>query len=560
MPVGKRILLEFGIVCAIVAFVLCFGIAEAGIASGYVDPLLHAGAQDEAVYGHAAAVMIRTGHWLTPVFLERFMLNKPPLLMWTGAAAMSAFGIGPVALRVPDLIAGMLCCVLVYAWLRRWRPMPAAISGVVLLLGTPIFYSISRKFMADALLTLCIVAAMFLIAIDARWERRLTWVGFGLLSGAAIMTKSAAGLLPLLILGVYWLIAGSKERPQLRRILPALVIAVIVAAPWHIYQVLAHKDWFLAEYVRFQLLGSGLTAPSRYTEDTNFWFYLRTLLRTDPVVLVLSATSIPWVGMALKSGAERGTRVEARLMAAWAITAVVALGVFGSRAAYYLMPLLPVLALMSAAFSPIFRGRLAWPACALLVAFLGVKLWASDSIWSLNYGPKNVPGAAALDSYARLNRGNELVLVSPDDEFYASVLNLPKIRYAYLAPLDPTKTSAFFFDRGMILSADEFCSLDRLMPIYEQRLRAWKLPAYLHPEGTLIDAGSVAQLPSLIHCSSERDFMIPDALRDVATGAVVGTHWVSGSIDGKFFLLSNQTRRRPAGFIAPGTLVQVRRQ
>src|SRR5271163_3685008 len=85
------------------AVALGFAINSAGMASGYVDPLLHAGAQDEAVYGHAAARMVRTGHWATPIFLDRFMLNKPPLLMWAGAATMRLGGISPVTLRLPVL-------------------------------------------------------------------------------------------------------------------------------------------------------------------------------------------------------------------------------------------------------------------------------------------------------------------------------------------------------------------------------------------------------------------------------------------------------------------------
>jgi len=73
---------ELAAVGLLAAIALGFGIDGAGMASGYVDPILHAGAQDEAVYGHAAARMLRTGHWMTPIFLDRFMLNKPPLLMW----------------------------------------------------------------------------------------------------------------------------------------------------------------------------------------------------------------------------------------------------------------------------------------------------------------------------------------------------------------------------------------------------------------------------------------------------------------------------------------------
>src|SRR6202453_136975 len=121
------------------AIALGFGINGAGLASGYVDPILHAGAQDEAVYGHAAARMVRTGHWMTPIFLDRFMLNKPPLLMWAGASSMRLFGINPLALRLPVLLAGVLSCVLIYGWLRRSRSLPVAIVGVTLLLGMPAF-------------------------------------------------------------------------------------------------------------------------------------------------------------------------------------------------------------------------------------------------------------------------------------------------------------------------------------------------------------------------------------------------------------------------------------
>ena len=343
MGTRSRIGFELAAVAIIAASLLSFGITNVGMASGVVDPILHAGAQDEAVYGHAAARMVRTGYWMTPIFLDRFMLNKPPLLMWAGAASMRLFGINPLALRLPVLAAGVLCCVLIYCWLRRSRSMAVAISGAVLLLGTPLFHDMNRTFMTDGLLTLFVVAAMFVLATDPHCERRWTAIAFGALSGAAVMTKSAAGLLPLLILMVYWAFAGAKERPPLRKVLAAFAVAAIVAAPWHIYEFVVHRDWFIAEYIRFQLLGSGVTAPSRYTSDTNFWFYLRTLLRTDPLLLVLWMTSIPWVVIAWKRSN------QARLLAAWFITSGLCLGVFGTRAAYYLLPLLPVLVLMSVA-------------------------------------------------------------------------------------------------------------------------------------------------------------------------------------------------------------------
>jgi hypothetical protein len=140
-------------------------------------------------------------------------------------------------------------------------------------------------------------------------------------------------------------------------------VAAVVAAPWHIYEFAVHRDWFVAEYVRFQLLGSGVTAPSRYISDSNFWFYFRTLFRTDPILLVLWTTSVPWIAMAWKRD-----QVQARLLTAWFLTSALCLGLFGTRAAYYLLPLLPALALLTAEFSPLLRGKLAWVACAALMA------------------------------------------------------------------------------------------------------------------------------------------------------------------------------------------------
>jgi Dolichyl-phosphate-mannose-protein mannosyltransferase len=538
--IPNRIAIELAAIGLIAAIALSFGITSAGIASGYVDPLLHAGAQDEAVYGHAAARMVRTGDWMTPVFLDRFMLNKPPLLLWAGAASMRVAGIGPFALRLPVLAAGVLCCVLVYWWVRRTGSIPAALAAVVLLLGTPLFHAMNRIFMTDALLTLFVVAAMILVAADPLWEGRATAILFGALCGAAVMTKSAAGLLPLLMTAVYWALAGSKERPPLRKVLAAFAVAALVAAPWHIYQFVVHEDWFVAEYVRFQLLGSGLTAPSRYTGDSNFWFYLKTLFHTDPILLGLWATSVPWVVMAWR----REDKLQARLLATWFLVSALALGVFGTRAAYYLLPLLPALVLMSVEFSPLLRGRLAWFVCAALIVTFVVKV---------DYKAGAVPAASALDNYSRLRRTNELLIVSTDDEFYASVLDLPKVRYVYLTPLDATKTSEFFYRLGMIVTSDEFCSLPRLMPEYEQRLRAWKLPDSLHPEATLIDSGAVSKLAELIRCSPDRDFLIPEGLRTIAWNAAGATHnaWQSGG----FFLLSKTSIRRADDSVAPGTII-----
>jgi 4-amino-4-deoxy-L-arabinose transferase-like glycosyltransferase len=240
-----RIAAEIAIVSVLSIAALAFGVGSVGISGGPSAQILSFGAMDEAVYGHAAARIVRTGHVATPIFLDRLLLNKPPLLMWAGAASMWLFGISPLALRLPVVLAGAACCVLVYIWLRRSRPPTVALAGVVLLLGTPLFHTVARRFTTDVLLTLFLVAPLVVLLRDARLERRWSVMWFGVLSGAAIMTKSAAGLLPLLVLFGYWLVAGKESRPAVRRLVMACAVAAAVAAPWHVYQFIVHREWFV---------------------------------------------------------------------------------------------------------------------------------------------------------------------------------------------------------------------------------------------------------------------------------------------------------------------------
>lgn len=529
---------------------LGFGIQNAGLASGYVDPLLHARAQDEAVYGHAAANMVRTGHWLTPVFLDRLMLNKPPLLFWFGALTMRLLGIGPLVLRLTPIAAGILCCLLIYCWLRRSVPLTAALSGVLLLLSDAVFHAMARKFMTDILLTMLEIAALFVLSRDPRLARWSTPTLFGLLTGAAVLTKSAAGLLPLFVLVIY-LFLQRGSRPAANRIAIVVAAVVLVAGPWHLYQWMEHRDWFMAEYVRFQLIGSGFAAPSRYTSDSNIVFYLERLLQMDPVLLLLCCTGLPGL---VSSWSRTGDQSDARLLAAWSIAAFALLLIFGTRVAYYLLPLIPALVLLALRFSPLFRGRWAIPMCAILTVGFLIKAAQPDRPFGLDYRSKTVASAPALENYSRLRRANDLLIVSPDDEFYSSDLDLPKLRYVYLGTVDPTKTTMFFYTLGVNLSTTDFCRLDSLRPVYQQRLAEWGNPNAA-AIGTIVDAHASSDLADLIRCRPASDFFIPDPLRAAATEAGRSTHTAGQSTNGRFFLLANRSAQRPENVHATGAVV-----
>jgi 4-amino-4-deoxy-L-arabinose transferase-like glycosyltransferase len=208
---------------------------QSGIASVYCDPVSHIDGQDEAAYGREAIEMVTDGHWLTPTYLGRYVLNKPPLLQWLAGASIRVFGISAWALRVPSLVAAALVTALVFLLVWRIHSMAAAAGGVLLLISSHLFYVFARFAMTDMLLTLWLVTAMCVLVRDRALGRASSFWIFAVCSGAAIMTKGGAGLLPLIALVIHTVLASRDSRPGPARLVAVCAVTAAVALPWHLY-------------------------------------------------------------------------------------------------------------------------------------------------------------------------------------------------------------------------------------------------------------------------------------------------------------------------------------
>jgi hypothetical protein len=171
-------------------------------------------------------------------------------------------------------------------------------------------------------------------------------------------------------------------------------------------------------------------------------------------------------------------------------------------------------------------------------------------MWGLDFRQGlTAPSAPALDAYRRLDRGNELILVSPEDNLYSSVIDLPKVRYEWISPvIDESKTAGFFYFLGIIVSTGEFLHPAHTA-LYEQRLRDWHAPGF-DSLATVIMARSEQEVAETIRGSPDRDFFIPDNLALIADAA----HRKVRRGPGGFFLLSDHTLPRAKGPPRPGTL------
>jgi len=503
-----------------------WNISRNGIAQTYSDPIAHIRAQDEAFYTNAAIRITHDGDWLTPEFLGRPLFSKPPLLMWLSAVSMKVLGIGLFALRLPALLIGAAGVAAVFVWVARVGGIGTGLIAAALLALSSIWETFSRLAYTDVLAGGFAALALTSVAVDLNVEKRRTAILFGVFTGCAILAKSIAGLLPLLALALYCAIR--KQRPRYSYTLLAAI--VFVAAPWHIYQLIAHRQYFWAEYVQFQLLGVGTKGMPTGEFRQSPLFYLQRLARLDAVVLLFGI-----------AGVFRFRKEPSQILAlCWIGITGLAILSFQARNLPYLAFLLPGLCVL---------GGLAVTKPFYTAPVLAIAIAAKIFFTSLQPSAPPIEGAKAVRAYYDLHRDAELILAQPDDEFYSATIPLPHVRYAIV---DPGRLTArafpYYVPLGIVLTKEQFLHLPAFLPVYEQNLRKWSVPTTKAVGSTIL----LSNADDLSHLAASRpstDFYAP---ADWPLDRIEQTHEIWRYSDRRVFLLSRQAHYRIAPALPPG--------
>jgi hypothetical protein len=506
--------------------------ARVGLAGDYVDPISHIATQDEALYGHTAIAMAQSGDWLTPHFMGRLALYKPPLLIWFSAASARILGVSRLSLRLPIALLCALATGLIFLFAAELATWQSGVCAAILLSSNHVWHVLGGSCMTDGVLVALYVAAMYCLFSDPWLASRRCFWGFSAAVAGAILTKSIAGILPLGVLGLYWLSAPAKYKPAFLRVCMAGLLALALASPWFIYELAVHGRWFLAEHIGIEILGYGAGPAPQTSLENHALFYVIRMALTDPVLLAATLVAIPAFFIALRKRSH-----EATLLLCWVVVVAASVAVWQYRNASYLLPLVPALAIIGSSYGPFGNMRPGWWMVALAAAAFVLKAGAPSSPAGISFAGGTVqPLSPAVSSYCLRDRGNELILVGMDDDLYASVLPLARLRYALLQA--PSSDSRFFMDfasMGIILDTGQFNHLAQYEPGFRRQLHDWGIDSAA-PIGTLIIARSVAELSSMVQAHPESDFLIPERYRAAAAGDTA--HMLVDAVPGHFFLLS----------------------
>ena len=105
-------------------------------------------------------------------------VDKPPLALWVQALSVRAFGFSSWSMLVPQALMGVASVALVYDLTRRRFGRAAGFGAGLVLALTPVTVAISRHNNPDALLVLCVTAALWFL-VRGLEDGRTRWLVLG---------------------------------------------------------------------------------------------------------------------------------------------------------------------------------------------------------------------------------------------------------------------------------------------------------------------------------------------------------------------------------------------
>ncbi len=285
---------------------------------------------DEGRNAEVAREMARTGDLVVPHLAGLPYLDKPPLLFALGAAAISALGPTPLAVRLPAIVCSLIALALL-GWLASRRgEADRGAWAMGLTASAPLFAVIAAYVIFDMPLAAAVTAVWVLIADEV--ER-----GPDTKRRACLSLAIALGVLAKGPIMLAWAIGGSigaaalmRSRAPLRWLAwgPGWLIVLAIAGGWFATALARHP-----EYLRYAFLEESLErmTSGSFAREQPWWF----------VAAVLVGGALPW-SLATPWKAPRSD--ASRVALGFVLFASVFFTMSRSKLVTYLVPAIPALA------------------------------------------------------------------------------------------------------------------------------------------------------------------------------------------------------------------------
>ena len=441
---------------------------------------------DEGRYAEIPREMLASGNFVLPRLNDLVYLEKPPLQYWATALVYRLVGVHPWSARLVTAGAALAGVYVVYrAALALWDAPRARAAAAMT--GSMLFYVFMGQLLTlDMLLAVELVVAILAFCLaqqvrdtDARTRDRYL-LGCWAAMAAATLTKGLIGLvIPGAILVLYTAVARDWRIWLNLALVRGSALYAAIVVPWFVLVERAHAGalWFLIIHEHFERYLTKVHA--RYQPA---WYFVPILLAGVLPWLpqILRALAVGW-----RASVPRGQFDAPRLLWLSAVLIFAFFSASDSKLAPYILPVLPLLALLGSA--PGAGARFDLKLSAALSVLIGVVLAGALVVYPRM--TSNLRNLALLESAGPwLAAASAAVLVAgiatlrAGSDWDAGVrrLALGHFAAALLLASGGAASLAWKYSGSVVLPelAAGLRDADPATPIYAFRTYDWTLPVY----------------------------------------------------------------------------------
>lgn len=298
-----------------------------------------------------------TQWWRPPRVGKRRYLKKPPLKMWLSLLAIRGLGESNLSFRLVDATAAAGTATVVFGFARRALPYPGAgLFSAVMLLGSYTFIHrhCARMAVYDSLLTFLCTLALVLLWRFFNTQSKLYSILGGVAIGLAVLTKSVAGLLPLLVFCPFFLTSPelrsslkSKNYSLLYGMFAALLAATAVIAAYFVpYFLFVKRSWETS--IEHEVINR---FRNEWHNSDQYLIYLKALFRdseASPPVLLAAALIFACYSVLRSQSRDRSKLCS--FLLCWSLIPLAVYTALPSRLVWYLAPAIPAFSLLTGSF------------------------------------------------------------------------------------------------------------------------------------------------------------------------------------------------------------------
>ena len=279
---------------------------------------------------------------LTLHFYNEAWFEKPPLGFWLGGLAMGILGNSELAIRfLPTLFSFLAVITLYFIGKELFDKKVGFLAGLLLVVSPAFLYDhISRRGDLEGGYLFLFLLSIYFFVCSFKQPKKIIWAA--ILAALAFMFRGAIAFLLPVIMFTYILLTNSWRHYR-SYYLKIIILYLLIILPWHIYEYLLYRQDFIQVYVLKQLFARVNMDFESHAYPWNH--YLKFLTWKMGWYLILPAISFL---LSIIFYLKKRNRNDL-FLAIWLFLAIVPITLMTTKLYWYVIPALPVIALLSVA-------------------------------------------------------------------------------------------------------------------------------------------------------------------------------------------------------------------